>query len=222
MIIKKFVINLDRRPDRLEGFYTRYGAEDVERFSAFDGKYFNGSHAILDALIRRHPGSETTPGMFGCWMSHLGLWEKLISSNEDAFLIFEDDAFFTDEFMNKLNFVLNNIDNEMSLVYFGGRFRPNFKPADENNWMKYKNFWQPKKLILGKDLDRTTHGYVITKNGAKKALELYSYSVYLPRGITAIDGWLNENRLNLCSLDIFPHVCYSPMNYQSDIQAIKK
>jgi len=215
MNIKTFVINLDRRPDRLTEFYSRYNGPEAERFSAFDGKAFEGTHELLDAIQRRHPGSKTAAGMFGCWMSHLGLWRMLTESNEDAFMIFEDDAFFENGFKNDF---LDEINGDMNLIYFGGRFNPGFWPRSMANWEAYGNFWRPIKTIYGRDFDRTTHAYVITKNGAQKALELYDASVNLPRGITAIDGWLNENRLNLGSLDVFPHICHSPMNYQSDIQ----
>jgi GR25 family glycosyltransferase involved in LPS biosynthesis len=219
VVVKKFVINLDRRPDRLREFFDRYGDSDVERFSGFDGRAFKGSHEILDALNRRHPNTTTGPGMLGAWVSHLTLWRNLSENDSaDAFVIFEDDAFFCEGFMEKLNNVFDGLEPDMDIVYFGGRFAPGFWPRDMGNWGRYKNFWRPERLLLGRDLDRTAHGYVITKNGAKKAIKFYEEEVLLPPGITAVDGWLNEHRIKLFSLDVFPHICHSPLNYKTDIQ----
>jgi hypothetical protein len=210
MIIKKFVINLNRRPDRLTEFYLRSGNMVVERFPAFDGREFNGSHELLDSLVRRHPKKSNIKSIFGCWSSHLSLWNKLVDSDADAFAIFEDDAFFNGD----INFVLNNINMGMDIIYFGGKFSPNYTP-NLDKWEQYGEFWLP---LPGADVIRTTHAYAITRMGAEKILNKYKIDLNSRRGITAIDAWLNENRFNFVIPDFFPHACHSPRRYKSDIQ----
>lgn len=224
MKVKKFVINLDRRPDRLADFLERYNGFDVERFRAVDGRAFLASeneHELKTALSSRRHGNASLAGILGCWLSHLSLWQLLANSNYDAFVIFEDDAFFSTGFKDVIKNLINdtNVDTH-NLIYFGGRFKPGFKPRKLDNWEEVGKFFKPKKLLLGPDLDRTTHGYVLTRRGAVRLLELYENAIRLGKGMAAVDGWLNENRLNVEALDVFPHVAYSPINFQSDIQKV--
>jgi len=65
--MKGFVINLDRRPDRLREFYKNKFPFPIERFSAIDG----------------------TCGEDGCTMSHLSV---IGSQTEFPFVVFEDDC----------------------------------------------------------------------------------------------------------------------------------
>jgi GR25 family glycosyltransferase involved in LPS biosynthesis len=225
MRVRRFVINLDRRPDRLSDFLERYQSLDVERFPAVEGRdvLASGAHEdLVESLRRRKLGSVQFAGVLGCWLSHLQLWRFLERSTYDAFVIFEDDAFMVPLFKSKLNNVLNDLNDlnfdSIDVLYFGGRFREGFSPKSLDNWEGVGKFFKPKRLKLGPELDRTTHGYIVTRRGAKSILKLYEESIGMDRGLPAIDGWLNEQRLNLVSLDVFPHLAYSPANYQSDIQ----
>ena len=225
MKIKKYVINLDRRPDRMDEFKNRYQKNDFERFSAVDGlqkvlnKDLNSFEERIMSLLRRDPKRDA--GVFGVWMSHFYLWQELAESERDAYVIFEDDAFFVDDFHEKFNEVLNQVTPEMDIVYFGGRFDKNFVPSDmKTNWEKYKNFYAPIKHKPGIDMDRTFHAYIITKNGAKNLVDrVVSYDDN--KILRPIDWYLNDIRKEIVSLDYFPHIAWSPLNYKSDIQNVR-
>lgn len=220
---KKIVINLNRRPERLSDFFERYGGEDVERFSGVDGVALFKNPPLNGEIYILWKGLNTrNPGMLGCWLSHLSLWRLLAESETDAFVIFEDDAFFVDNFKNRLEKILIDINpTTMDLVYFGGRFKPDFKPKNLSNWDEDNGFFRPKVKFSGFDWDRTTHGYVITRRGALKLLDRYNSTVAEKGSFRAIDAWLEKIRFELDAFDAFPHLAYSPRNYRSDIQGVR-
>lgn len=227
MNIKKYVINLDRRPDRLKEFYDRYGSREVEVFSAVDGKAIYESGDLSDEDVsfiysNLIPRLKNLPGVLGCWVSHIKLWKSLLSSSEDAYLIFEDDAFFSEGYEDKLNFVLNQINENVDLFYIGGRPRKNFTPHSiVSNWDEIDiddGFPVYKQINFshGPDFSRTTHAYIITRHGAEKILSILKDSKDLP----AIDDWMTEIRSRINCFEVFPHLCWSPFDYQTDIQRI--
>ena len=224
MKFKRFVINLDRRADRLGEFWERYRGVDVERFSAFDGRAFvdsGGSHVLLSSFR-----NSVSSGVFGCWMSHLSLWRLLANSSDvDAFIIFEDDVFFSDRFFTEFDGLLGELSFiNFDLFYFGGRFKRDFSPRDMSGWEGVGKFFKRKKNVKmsGSDFDRGTFGYVLSHAGAVKLVELFESDIKNKVKFQPVDGWLNGHRLNsLESFDVFPHLVYSPIGYKTDIQRVR-
>lgn len=224
MLAEKYVINLDRRPDRLNDFFERYGSQDVKRFSAVDGiqKMKTSDFSESEKQLLKLGGWSLNygAGAFGCWASHIKLWEELVDSKADMFVVFEDDSFFVSDFHEKLDFILSKVTPEMDVVYFGGRSSEKFVPQKfSSEWKPYGDFFVPVKFIAGRDMDRTTQSYIVTKNGAKKLIKnLYAWTK-LP--LPPIDHYLNWQRTVFFTLDYFPHISYSPLNYQSDVQVFR-
>jgi len=86
-----FVINLDRRADRMEKLGESLRAR-AERWPAIDGR----SLTLTPALKRLLKPNDFfwKKAVTGCALSHLGLWHKLASENPDIenYLIMEDDV----------------------------------------------------------------------------------------------------------------------------------
>src|SRR5689334_20762738 len=82
----KICINLDRRADRWDQMQAKFQQHDIRgirRFSAVDGQ---GSSV---------PGSwSTTPGAYGCLLSHLQVVREARQRGVPSVLIFEDDVVF--------------------------------------------------------------------------------------------------------------------------------
>jgi GR25 family glycosyltransferase involved in LPS biosynthesis len=102
--IKIYVINLDKRVDRIEGLSIPL---IWNRFSATDGQKY------IDNPIKER-------GWRGCHDSHTRLIEKTISDNEKLFIIFEDDVELCDDFVNKLELVVNSLPDDWELLFLGG------------------------------------------------------------------------------------------------------
>lgn len=222
-----YVINLDHRTERMREFLSKFSFIDVERFSAINGMHLYDSNDFSDDdvnfvfsnLIDR---LKILPGVLGCWVSHVKLWRKLADSSDDFYLIFEDDAFFVDGYEEKLNSVLNYINRDVDLFYLGGRPIKNFAPKSMiSNWDEIEvddNFsvYSQVNFDFGPDFSRTTHAYIVTRWGAKKLLTLFEES----SSLVAIDDWLTEIRPKINCFEIFPHLCWSPFDYQTDIQKV--
>lgn len=109
---KTCVINLDRRPDRYESFkkeMSKFKIENIEKFSAIDGKNFeieNQTRKLLD-------------GEIGVLQSHLEIIKKAKSDGLKNILILEDDVYFTDEIL-KLEEYMSLVPKDWDFIYFGG------------------------------------------------------------------------------------------------------
>lgn len=102
--LKTYVINLDRRPDRLNELKLPIS---WERFSATDGQKYTES-----------PVKER--GWRGCYDSHLRLINKLKNEESNYFLILEDDVEVCDNFIEKLERIINELPKEWELLFLGG------------------------------------------------------------------------------------------------------
>jgi len=88
--IRKVVINLKRRPDRLEQFNQEmnYMGWDYEVFEAIDGG-----------------------GYVGCALSHQKIIEDFLKTDDEYIMVFEDDSFFMPYTKNQLEKSLNELSN---------------------------------------------------------------------------------------------------------------
>jgi Glycosyltransferase family 25 (LPS biosynthesis protein) len=106
--MKVFVINLDRRQDRLAEIsaeLSRLGLE-FERISAVDAKHVSVKNLVEWWKARVYNNFENPPvGQIGVFHSHRIAWQKMVDQNIPQALIFEDDALAInwDERITKLN-----------------------------------------------------------------------------------------------------------------------
>lgn len=124
MFARTFVINLDRRPDRWEQFQQRFPVDwpfvQPERFAAIDGEqcvvpeYFNGSI-----------------GAWGCYQTHLQLWQMQIRDELGCVLILEDDAVFSRDAVAVIQETLRLVPDDWEQIYFGGQYRNTNEMAPE-------------------------------------------------------------------------------------------
>lgn len=230
MKTKTIVINLDRREDRLNEFKSNYCWSDYHRFSAFDGKENINELSFWDEKLKENllkfggVRERHLPGAFGCWRSHLSVWDELILDDEyDAYLVFEDDVRTTPEFFSELPKILDAIDFSFDIYYIGGRTKEKFTPKRMHEWEKviindYEFFKSKKKKITGHEFDRGLFSYIITKNGAKKLVDFLYEDLKNGDFIIAVDEWINKNKQRIDVCDVFPHITWSPAAYKSDIR----
>jgi len=213
---KCFVINLDRRPDRYNDFKNSipFDSSICERFSAIDGK------TITNYSVKENPY------VMGCHLSHKKILENVINddtiSNDEFIIIFEDDVFFTKNFIKDVENIKKSKDiiDLNSIIYIGGRFKISFKPSSYTGWSFLKNNIYLKgnyKNITSPDYDRTTNVIILSKFACKEIIEkTKDVKASIP-----IDSLYNNIRKYIPDMklyDLFPHLCYSPVDYKTDIQ----
>lgn len=96
------VVNLKRRPDRKEtmtALFNNIGFTDYEFVEAVDGKQLKPTTALKNLFEGNDFGSNV--GFIGCALSHYNLWKSLLDSNDDYYVIFEDDVTLVPKFKEK-------------------------------------------------------------------------------------------------------------------------
>ena len=94
---------------------------------------------------------------FGCYLSHVFLWQKLKDSRMPFLTILEDDVKIEPDFSKRLRALLISMPKTWDVLYLDGcfkKFGPEYAPG----------------LILSRG-GLCTHGYVITTDAATKLLE---------------------------------------------------
>jgi GR25 family glycosyltransferase involved in LPS biosynthesis len=142
--IKTYVINLDRRTDRISDLKIPLA---WERFSATDGKEKYSNKPIKER------------GWRGCQDSHIRLLEKIINENEDIFIVFEDDVEVGENFMNNLKSVVESLPTDWDLLFLGG--------WNVGEKIKFNDLTDIAKSVY------CTHAYMFKKDVAKKMLNKF-------------------------------------------------
>ena len=221
--MKTFVVNLDRRPDRMTEFNKHIKSTkflDIERFSAIDGSKLVPTPQLQQ--IFENNDYNMREGMVGCAMSHIKICIQLINDpNNDVYCIFEDDIDFVPDFQNKLLFCAKELHNtKWDMFYLGHHLWSHH--IDDNVYSKtltpkIEQFNRTKsfQMSLG-----GTGGYMITKKGAEKLLEFINITG-MTNGIDTIQQ-KSADILNI--FYAYPHLIYSeciknnPNTCDTDIQ----
>lgn len=106
-----FVINLDRRPDRLDLIDKQLKRFNLnyERISAIDGNLLNPNPKIGNGWNHK--------GVAGCALTHRKIIEIAKERNYKNFLVIEDDTVFSDEFKN-IDSYIKQVPNDWDVIYF--------------------------------------------------------------------------------------------------------
>ena len=218
--MKKYVINLKRRSDRLDKFKINCPYNDVEVIEAFDGQNIdnNKNKTLYDKIKNKKIEYDITNQELGCFISHIMVWKKIIDNNSKYNLIFEDDAIFSDNFKTELDKV--ELDKYINnLLYVGGRNTPDFimdkKYSIDVTDKLVKHNLKPE--FNWDQQFRGAFGYLITKQFA----EILYYSFDFIYDGQAVDHYI-FNCLKHYKIDIIntkPLLCYGIINADdSDIR----
>lgn len=152
---KVYVINLDRRQDRMEKLdpqLNKLGIE-YERFSAVDGKELGISPIIAGT------------------MSH----QKLLEQNEGKrILVLEDDAYFVDDFNEKFAEYMEHLPPDTDIFYLGALLPKHTGRVDDIG----NEYWFKQVLTTG------SHAYSINPARVRYfAYKLRNYEWYIDIGL---------------------------------------
>jgi GR25 family glycosyltransferase involved in LPS biosynthesis len=179
-IDKCSLINLKRRPDRLERFYQSHPSikeRQVEIVEAFDGSRLTLGPHLVRLFFNNNFGWKK--GAIGCNLSHLALWKKLAEGHETSTLILEDDVKFKSEsWITILERSMKDAPKDYDILYLGGLLPPNIegwcniKEPVNKYWCRIgmnKHFGQ---VDASRFYHFCTYSYIISKSGAKKLLSI--------------------------------------------------
>lgn len=185
----KLVINLDRSPDRwahAKAQLDRVGV-DALRVSGVDGKLLDKDSIDAYNETSSYPKKILCPrplraGEIGCFLSHRLCWQRLLDSDENWALIFEDDIVLSDRapiYMNNEDWIPEGVhliqlfNFHEKWVAYCKRRKISLKTGDE-------------LLIPVRPAPTGTPAYMISREAAKFALE-HSEKLAFP-----VDNYLFE------------------------------
>ena len=204
--MKVFVINLDRRADRLgeiSELMEKIGLK-FQRVSAVDGKAIDLSAVARPWLAKWYIGRRLVAGAVGCFLSHRKIWQEMQDKNIPQALIFEDDASLVEWDPRILDIQLSDLD--LDILRIGGNHMENLVTR------------RPLKPTRTRFLDRFlsaeptagTGAYIISQAGARKCLAVKL--VWFP--VDHVDIWSALYGIQTALL--YP-VMFEPSGSTSDI-----
>jgi hypothetical protein len=174
--IKSYIINLEKYKYKYKKCIKRLSPLNIkpERFNAIyindenDPVIKNITYPSVQYIIKNGRYSHNnigTKSAIGCYLSHVTLWKMLIESDEEMFLIFEDDADINNipNYKIELDKYLNSVSKEDWDYIFLGNFS-----FSQNNDKYNKN---KLNYIKVNEITYTTYAYIINRKGAEKLLK---------------------------------------------------
>jgi GR25 family glycosyltransferase involved in LPS biosynthesis len=178
--MKAYVISLDN-PIKLLKKISNYGLTPI-LVNGVNGRLLsndeiNNNCSFLCSIL-------CTKTTIGIAMSHIKVWEQFIESNDNYGIVFEDDVIFTPNFKYNLDVILHNLKSNSDIVYLGC-----FGCSNSINLFSAFGY-MTNSLNIDTDTDTdtnylnkslislATHGYIISKSGAKKLVKLIKGNIY--------------------------------------------
>jgi hypothetical protein len=162
-----FVINLNRRPDRLDRFVKEFGAHfEINRCAAIDA-----DDIVITPQLRSRCNDwafihapDRVKKILGCCLSHMWLWKHIGSLSDPYVFVFEDDcAFINDDVHDNFTRYFDSLQlpPDFGILWLNGTIEdsPGTPVTGDFELKEYQ-------------LHNTTEAYVVTPS---YALELYSY-----------------------------------------------
>lgn len=213
------VINLDSRRDRWDEF-LKQDIPGASRFRAVNGYTLNPTRQleqlfnICDYNFRR--------GMIGCALSHFAIWIELLNTEEELYVVLEDDVTVVPYFQLKLKTLVKQLYSfrTWDILFLGHHIYPDYVTAEtfDEDMIPSCQKWSASKSL--RESRGGTGGYLISREGARKMLEFCNSKGML----NGIDTMMQK----ACdSLNIFyatPHLIRTPvytptsLNVDTDIQ----
>ncbi len=175
-----YVINLDRRTDRMDRLFTNSPElkDRVTRISAYEGRAITLTPALA-RLFKPHDFF-WKKAVMGCALSHLSLWWKLVNEHPEiqTFLILEDDVKFKPEWEARWKAAVPSLPEDWDIVYLGGILPPNREAFEHTKERVNAHFSRvAENSIFGQNPPNRyfhwcAYAYVLSRRGAEKVLEI--------------------------------------------------
>jgi GR25 family glycosyltransferase involved in LPS biosynthesis len=224
---KIYLINLERRNDRLIHFLDECKREDitmnkVKFFKAIDAKTYNPSQEELKMFKNIDFDINNSSGK-GCMcnqLSHYNIILDIIKNKYKKCIIFQDDVILKNNFKNDVNNVLNNLPKDSEIIWIGlhkigaGSYFEDFPIND-----KYDRYYIKERINnyvckLNDDINPCSLAYIITYNGAKNYLEYIRRKGFIHATDINFRDYLLSKNINYASYDV---LCTGNSKFKSDV-----
>jgi GR25 family glycosyltransferase involved in LPS biosynthesis len=132
-----YVINLKRRPDRLEKVLKQFTIHNITNYTIFEAT--DGAlHPYYHSYLQK--GFTDSPGAFGILVSAMRLILNATKNKYKRILILEDDVVFHNDFQNQFSKRIPKIPQDWKMLYLGSslhkwRIKERCKINKENEYM---------------------------------------------------------------------------------------
>lgn len=222
MSIPAFVINLERRPDRLALFKKQCPLENVFLVPGFDAKEYSKEPSEDIDFFKKVQCK--FPGESAVYVSHIRVMKEIVAQGYPYGLIFEDDAEFCPGFLEKYQQILKEMPTDTKLLYIGGRFTPLYRMKAINSSIVTENIVKHNHHRIkgeGWDIDRTAHAYIVSNEGARLLLDYFNSLKIITKPVDdlMLNYFLEQN---ISIYNSMPLLCHSPLVGDSDIRHSRK
>lgn len=183
---KVYLINLERRQDRLSHFLGECKREDIDMtnvkiFKALDAKTYElkkNEEDMFDKSIFDLKFAYSKPCMCN-QLSHYYIISDMIKNKYKKCIIFQDDVRLKNNFSKEVNNVISNMPKDSEIVWIGlhkQAYGSHFEDYPINDNIEEKDRYYVKEKVnnyICKYTDKINPcslGYIITYNGAKNYL----------------------------------------------------
>jgi len=173
------VVSLDKFPERWIAFCERAQAAGITGYEKM--------HAIEGDKVPPSGWFRGGNGAWGCLMSHLRIVQDSLMDDEPGHtLVFEDDAVFSDDWLERMNLIMEEVGDDWDMIYLGGQHlhMPRVKPYR----MPYN-----KEVINARNINRT-HAFALNKKFLRKYQQ---HIMYAPDYIEAKSNFHIDHQLGI-------------------------
>ena len=172
-----YYINLDRSKDRrqnIEYMCQRHGIT-AERFSAVDGKLLDLEDPKYQRALQKIKWwflieNKKNVGHFGCYLSHMSIYEKFLQTNKQYCFILEDDAeFITSNLKEGIMKNMKNLPSDWDILLLG--YEVNGGPNGYNEVREGNKDTKLKNGLINLKYFTGTHAYILTRKCVEKLIE---------------------------------------------------
>jgi GR25 family glycosyltransferase involved in LPS biosynthesis len=129
----------------------------------------------------------------GIALAHINAWKRFLMTDRDYGLIFEEDVVLAPNFKDQFETAIQSVPTDYDILYlgcFGCENRSNIWTycMFYTSWLK--PFKQINPHIVRPSVAMALHGYVVSRKGATKLLELFDHNIW-----NHVDGMIQARTL---------------------------
>jgi GR25 family glycosyltransferase involved in LPS biosynthesis len=225
---KIYLINLERRYDRLEHFLNECKKESIDTsnlciFKAYDAKTYNIKDNELEMFRNINFGLNTSfsKTCICNQLSHYNILKDIVKNKYKKCIIFQDDVRFRKNFRKDINNILENMPKDTEALWIGlhkkaaGSYFEDFPIEDIN----VNKFYVKEKINeyvckYNNDINPCSLAYIITYKGAKNYIDYVTKKGFTNATDDNYNRYFISKDIFYGSLDV---LCTGNSKFKSDV-----